>query len=233
MGRRLAAGQVPDGLWGRERGELVNRLGLEFEDEVAAAFTGGDFIVRRRVGIRDGQRNLGDVDVFVYDRANAMALLCECKRLERQITPQGFTWEREKLAGRNAASASRKQLDRAKWVKANIATVLGRLGIRGAPPAMRVIPVMVVREENLTRFAVRPIVPLLTLADLRRMVATAGSRTSLQPPYPEAQPGRITGEAAGKRNSKNLGIRLLGFTAVRRLNKEARTGASRDAHPHR
>ncbi len=156
---------------------LHHRRSERFNDAVADHFAAdASLTVERRVKKIAGRRikrgsgqDLGDIDVLVVDPSRRILWAIETKDLAFARTPAELANELKTTfaAGGRKPSAAERHLERTAWLRENLASVLGSLGLSAnAAHRWRVQPLMVVDHELRSPYVSDcpvPVVPFLEL----------------------------------------------------------------------
>jgi hypothetical protein len=153
-------------------GNVRNKEGAAFNDEVADAFSPYENIVtRKRIKkfcgkrISDSKGDLGDIDLLCACKTNHEMLVIECKNLNVAITPYEYHEELNNLYidGEKDSEAS-KLLRRMKWLENNINLVIPELKLQDAKWVFR--PMIITSDELLTPYLHKSLVPTYSLRKL-------------------------------------------------------------------
>lgn len=158
----------------RYRGEIADRLGHGFNEEVASNLVALGWSVRTEVQMTQigASPELGDLDVVAWHPSDPRILLIECKRLQ-PIQNMGEIVERLNQFKGEAGDRLGKHLRRTRWVEENFSRV--RKQLRIGDYASSVLPLLVTNAEVPMRFtqdlALPPeqVVPVTTLGDRFRL----------------------------------------------------------------
>lgn len=116
-------------------GTMVNREGLSFNNAVADLLQkDSSLVVRRRVSIREGARDLGDIDVLVADRRRRRLWALECKNIAAGRMAHELTSEERKLFSGEDGEGSpfEKHEERLTWLRGHVSDMLAGLGLDDA-----------------------------------------------------------------------------------------------------
>ena len=120
---RLSKDSVASEKMRRYIGSINNKLGRDFEKEVAAQFEGNHWNVRRRLrlSVLGAPAELGDIDVLAW-KADGQVLVIECKHLQFARTVAEIANVCKRFRG-EARDELDKHLQRFKWIKENASSL--------------------------------------------------------------------------------------------------------------
>lgn len=127
-----AAGKCDIGRNEKLIGGISGTKGTEFEDEVSNRLQSLQWNTKVRVKLSSmgGPQELGDVDVFAWNKNNPNILAIECKRLKAARTV-GEVGEQLKEFQGEAKDSLGRHLKRMEWLNSNLDKAIDYLGIPG------------------------------------------------------------------------------------------------------
>ena len=127
---RLSKDSVASEKMRRYIGSINNKLGRDFEKEVAAQFEDNHWNVRRRLrlSVLGAPAELGDIDVLAW-KADGQVLVIECKHLQFARTVAEIANVCKRFRG-EARDELDKHLQRFKWIKENASSLKQVVGFQ-------------------------------------------------------------------------------------------------------
>ena len=158
----------------RQYGFQTNKRGEHFNQGVATLLKSSGYaevkLKLKRIGglaIASDKGTLGDIDVFVVDRARHRILLLECKNLSNAKTPAELHMEVQTvLQGRKGEkSLVAHHQQRADWFRDHQETVLAAVGA-AEPTLWTIVPLLVVDTELMAGHFQASSIPLVPIHQL-------------------------------------------------------------------